>query len=85
MAVRGGAALHAPRFYIGLDEANTQTTRDERRAISEYANGKKRAVEIGIYEGVNTCIIAEAIQNEGTLYAIDPFFLPVFFRLAGAS
>ncbi|MCS4086115.1 putative O-methyltransferase YrrM [Salinibacter ruber] len=78
MANRGAAALHALSFYLGLDEADTQTTGDERRAIREYASGKERAVEIGVYEGVNTCLIAEAIQDEGVLYAIDPFFTGVF-------
>ncbi|WP_263792004.1 class I SAM-dependent methyltransferase [Salinibacter sp.] len=74
MSTRGQAAIHSLRFLLSLDEANTQTTRKEREAIARYAQGRERAVEIGVYEGVNTRVIAESIRKDGVLYAIDPFF-----------
>lgn len=74
MSTRGRAALHSLRFFLSLDDADTQTTSSEREVVAKYARGKKRAVEIGVYEGVNTRLIAEAIDRNGVLYAIDPFF-----------
>lgn len=74
MPTRGRAAIHSLRFFLSLDEADTQTTPSEREVVLRYARGKKRAVEIGVYEAVNTRLIAEALDEDGVLYAIDPFF-----------
>lgn len=70
----GNALLHTIKFYLGQDEANSQTTALEREKIALFAQGAKRAVEIGVYEGVNSVNILDAIHEEGVLYAIDPFF-----------
>jgi predicted O-methyltransferase YrrM len=56
-----------------LDQADTQTTEGERSCLAEIAHGKRRAVEIGVYEGVSTRIIADAMDSLGVLYAVDPF------------
>lgn len=70
----GAAPLHCIRCLIGLDDGATQTTVRERAAIARYADGAKRAVEIGVYEGVTTAVIAEAMTPDGVLYGVDPFF-----------
>ena len=35
---------------------------------------RKTAVEIGVYEGVTTAILASNMAADGSLYAVDPFF-----------
>jgi predicted O-methyltransferase YrrM len=70
----GSAAVHFGRYLVGLDQADTQTTQAERACLAELAAGKRRAVEIGVYEGVGTRTIASRMDPLGVLYAIDPFF-----------
>jgi len=70
----GNALMHYFKYLLGLDKPDTQTTLNERNAISEYAANAKCCVEIGVFEGVNTITIAEAMDAHGKLYAIDPFF-----------
>jgi len=70
----GYALLHFIKCRLGLEKPDSQTTLAEQRAIGKYAEGARVAVEIGVYEGVNTAIIAYQILGEGKLYAIDPFF-----------
>jgi predicted O-methyltransferase YrrM len=71
---KGHALLHLLRFIFRLDQPETQTTLAEREALSKYAAGAKVAVEIGVFEGVNTVIISNAMGKESSLYGIDPFF-----------
>jgi predicted O-methyltransferase YrrM len=68
--------LHYMRYAIGTDQAHTQTTQRERDALARYVTGKGRAVEIGVYEGATTALLARAMKTAGggRLYAIDPFY-----------
>jgi predicted O-methyltransferase YrrM len=66
-------AIHAIRCLIGLDKPYTQTTGAERNCLATYAAGRHRLVEIGVYEGVSTNILAGAMSPTGILYAVDPF------------
>ena len=70
----GGALLHCMRFLAGVEEGETQTTAAERASVARHAAGALRAAEIGVYEGVTTVVIAEALAANGMLYAVDPFF-----------
>ena len=60
-------------YHVGLNRANTQTTAAERDSIAEFARTSRRAVEIGVYEGVTTGTIAAALPKDSVLYAVDPF------------
>jgi predicted O-methyltransferase YrrM len=71
--MRGNALVHFISCYLGIGKPHSQTTENEKKAITKYAAGSKCAVEIGVYEGVNTVNIAGTINNDGVLYAIDPF------------
>lgn len=71
--MRGNALLHFAGCLLGLDKPHSQTTENEKKAITKYAAGSKCAVEIGVYEGVNTTNIARTIGEGSVLYAIDPF------------
>lgn len=67
------AFLHMLKCLMGLSEAQTQTTEAERECIKNYAVGKKRCVEIGVFEGVTTGTIASILEPDAILYAVDPF------------
>jgi predicted O-methyltransferase YrrM len=66
--------VHNLKHLARLETAETQTTQRERDAIARYARGKLRVVEIGVFEGVNTAVLARAIDPRGELFAIDPNF-----------
>ena len=69
----GRSVIHTLGYLAGFDNAHSQTTDRERTVLREYSSGKRRGVEIGVHEGVTTCLIADAMSDDGTLYAIDPF------------
>ncbi len=69
----GGTLLHCFRTILRLEEGRTQTTPAERDLIGLYAGRARRAVEIGVYEGVTSCVIAKSLVEGGLLYAVDPF------------
>lgn len=70
----GKALTHAVRYFLGLDDAATQTSAAERAAIARFAQGRRSALEIGVFEGVTTALIAKQLAPNGTLFAVDPFF-----------
>jgi predicted O-methyltransferase YrrM len=70
--------LHYLKFLLGIDKPETQTSLEEQNLIKKYASQAVNAVEIGMYEGYNSKIIASAVK--GTLYGIDPFFADGFFK-----
>jgi predicted O-methyltransferase YrrM len=72
--MKGKALFHLLRFIIKADLPDTQTTPSERDALAKYAAGARLAIEIGVFEGVNTVIISKALANGGKLFGIDPFF-----------
>lgn len=72
--MKGQAFLHTVKVIIGIEPPDSQTTNREKALIKKYARLSKKAVEIGVYEGVNTINILDSMEPEGTLYAIDPFF-----------
>lgn len=70
----GVAAIHYIKVSLGLEKPATQTSENERAMLVLHCKNAKVAVEIGVFEGVNTALIAEHILDDGKLYAIDPFF-----------
>lgn len=70
----GAAAWHCIRYLLGAEPAATQTTAAERDLLARFARGASRLLEIGVYEGASTRIIADAMPPTATLYAVDPFF-----------
>lgn len=74
MIKTGNALFHFIKVYLGIETPHSQTTDKEKELIIKYCTNKNIAVEIGVYEGVNTLNIAENIAEDGILYAIDPFF-----------
>lgn len=67
-------AAHYLKNILSLESGNTQTTLLEQEVIRKYAKDCSIAVEIGVFEGVNTILIGSIISKTGILYGIDPFF-----------
>lgn len=70
----GKSALHYARVVAGLDEPQTQTTEPERDLLATFLPGAKRIVEIGVFEGRTTRMLAERADADAVIYGIDPFF-----------
>lgn len=70
----GKTALHWLLCRLGLQKPHTQTTDAERLLIAAYSKGGLATVEIGVYEGRTTAVIAKSIDEKGKLYAVDPFY-----------
>jgi len=69
----GNHFIHYFKIRLGIESSDTQTTEAEQAVIKRYATGKKNAVEIGVFEGFNTVLIANALDRNGKVYGIDPF------------
>lgn len=69
----GKSIFHTIRYFLGFDSADTQTTHAERECLADFASGKQKLVEIGVYEGATTKLLANQMADNSTLFAIDPF------------
>jgi len=69
----GRSALHYARVLAGLDRPQTQTTAAERELLASFLPGAKRVVEIGVFEGYTTRVLAERADADSVIYGIDPF------------
>lgn len=72
--MKGNAIMHLVKVIFGLDQPDTQTTAAERKALEKYASGAGTAIEIGVFEGINTVVISKALEANGKTFGIDPFF-----------
>lgn len=70
----GNAFFHFVKVFFGIEKEHTQTTAAEMQLIRKYSAGKSFAVEIGVYEAVNTVAIATSLKTGANFFAIDPFF-----------
>lgn len=70
----GKSFAHYVAVAIGSELPQTQTTEVERELLTKHLPGRKRIVEIGVYEGFTTRILAEASDPDATIYGVDPFF-----------
>lgn len=71
-------SVHYLLYRLGLAEAVTQTSLEERRVLRTYAEGKNRLVEIGAFHGVNTRSFREVMSENGTIIAVDPYIRTCF-------
>jgi len=70
----GNALSHYLKVLFGIEQAVTQTSKAEQLVLQKYCKDAQTAVEIGVFEGVNTVLIAANMRADGILYGIDPFF-----------
>lgn len=68
-----GYSIRYFKVLFNIDGPKTQTSKNEQEVIKKYCANKAKAIEIGVYEGFNTAVIAEALQPTGQVFGIDPF------------
>ena len=70
--------MHSLRHFIkwkfGFALAETQTSLAERNCLAEFVRGMGRVVEIGVWHGVTTCVLRNAMGSSGVLFAVDPYY-----------
>jgi predicted O-methyltransferase YrrM len=59
--------------WIGWKPPITQTTQAERDCLARHAAMRKRLAEVGVFQGVTTCVLRKAMHPEGVLFGIDSF------------
>lgn len=67
------ALRHYLAWAVGAAAPETQTTDAERSCLEKHASGRRRLVEIGVWHGVTTRLLREAMVPGGQLTAVDPF------------
>jgi predicted O-methyltransferase YrrM len=65
--------FHFALWRFGLAHAETQTTEAERDCLARHATGRKRLAEIGVWHGVTTARLRQAMASDATLAAVDPY------------
>ena len=70
----GKAFTHYLGVLRGAELPYTQTTCAERDLLGEYLPGKKSIVEIGVFEGLTSRVLAAASDSDAIIYGVDPFF-----------
>lgn len=61
-------------YRLGIKNAETQTSLAERDCLAEFVRSKDRVVEIGVWHGVTTCVLRNAMGSSGVLFAVDPYY-----------
>jgi len=64
---------HLVLWTLGFSSTSSATTLNERNALYEHVKGKRRVVEIGVWQGLNTGEFRKLMASDGILYAVDPF------------
>src|SRR5918997_2210563 len=64
---------HFLLWNLGLRPAETQTSEAERACLARHAAGRSRLVEVGVWHGVTTRRLREAMAPEGVLVGVDPY------------
>lgn len=70
----GGTLLHYLLVLTGLEQPQTQTSEAERGMLCNFLTGRRNIVEIGVFEGFTTRLLAENADPGATIYGVDPFF-----------
>jgi MMP 1-O-methyltransferase len=71
--VRDDVRLRALAVGTGLIPPRTMHTEGEAGLFGELARGRRQVVEIGVYEGSSTLVLAEHLPSDAVLHLIDPF------------
>jgi predicted O-methyltransferase YrrM len=70
----GRTFFHYIGVICGLDKPETQTTEAERAMLRVHVAGCSRIVEIGVFEGFTTRMLAEASDDDAVVFGVDPFY-----------
>lgn len=70
LAVRSSLAWLGHR--LGIAPARSQVSPAERDCLGRLARGRRSLIEVGVYHGVSTALLARVMAPDGVLVAIDP-------------
>ena len=59
---------------LGREKPETQTSEREQAKLAELAKGCETICEVGVFEGLNTALMAREMNENGVLFGVDPFF-----------
>jgi predicted O-methyltransferase YrrM len=65
--------VHFARWLAGLDRPNSQTNERERAHLVRHATGRRKLVEIGVWEGLTTTCLRRAMPPDAELLCVDPY------------
>jgi predicted O-methyltransferase YrrM len=65
------------QYLAGLRRARSTLTAAESAWLRAASAGRSCLVEVGVFEGVTSAVLAAAMSPEGVLYLVDPYFLGV--------
>ena len=65
--------VHFARWLVGLDRPTSQTNERERAHLVRHATGRRKLVEIGVWEGLTTTSLRRAMPPDAELLCVDPY------------
>jgi predicted O-methyltransferase YrrM len=71
--VRHSHRLRAVALRAGLIPPRTMHTEGEAALLRSLARGRRRVLEIGVYEGSSALVLVEALPLEAELHLVEPF------------
>jgi hypothetical protein len=72
-SIRYSTALRSLALRAGLIPPRTMHTRGEAEMLRELARGRRRVVEIGVYEGSSALVLVGALPLDSELHLVEPF------------
>lgn len=67
-------AIDFVRYVLGLRSARTSVTASEARLLTALAADQSLVIEVGVFEGVTSLALAEALGPGGRVLLVDPFW-----------
>ena len=71
--IRDDVRLRAAAVGLGLIPARTMHSPEDAAVLLDAADGARRVVEIGVYEGASALALLNVLGPEAELHLIDPF------------
>jgi predicted O-methyltransferase YrrM len=71
--LRHDVRLRALLVGSGLIPPRTMHSEDDAAVLRAIAHGRRRVVEIGVYEGSSAVLLCEVLEPSAELHLIDPF------------
>ena len=71
--LRDDVRLRAVFVGAGLIPPRTMHSADDAAVLRAVAAGRRRVVEIGVYEGSSAAVLCEVLDSDAELHLIDPF------------
>ncbi len=71
--LRDDVRLRALLVGAGLIPPRTMHSQDDAAVLRAVAHGRRRVVEIGVYEGSSAVLLCQVLEPDAELHLIDPF------------